>query len=206
MKLSTKIIIAVGALAVAGTAGYGYREYNRISARVYETEKQAVAARVQEQASGILSPEDFNGTDATAQARAFEKFFDNVQTSDLFRIKVWNKEFVVVWSNLPETIGKRFPSNHEVKEALEGEIEFELKAAGKKEQVSERNYTDFSETYVPVKDAQGEVMGVIEAYQRIAKAQENIRNEFRGFLLVLVSSVLVGFVALAFIIRLFIKI
>lgn len=206
MKLSTKIIIAVGALAIAGTAGYGYREYNRISARVYETEKQTVAVRVQEQASSILSPEDFSGTDGAAQARAFEKFFDNIQTSDLFRIKAWNKEFVVVWSNLPETIGKRFPNNHEVKEALEGEIEFELKAAGKKEQVSERNYTNFSETYVPIKDAQGEVMGVIEAYQRTVKPQKNIQSEFNGLLLVLIPSVLVGFAALAFIIRLLIKI
>ncbi len=205
MKLSTKIIIALGVLAVAGVAGYGWRQYQRISARVYDAEKQAIATHIQERAGALLAPEDFTSADTARQAEAFQKFFDEIQTANLFRIKVWNKEFVVVWSNLQETIGKRFPDNHEIKESLEGEIEFELKTAGKKEQVGERNYTDFSETYIPVKDAQGAIVGVIEVYQRVFAAQEKIRGEFRASLAVAALSALAGFAALAFVVRFAVK-
>lgn len=201
MKLYIKIIIAVGVLTIAGTAGYGYLEYGRIAARVYEAEKKVTAAYIQEKTSALLSADDFIGSaDTSARTKKFEKFFDEVQTSALFRIKVWNNDFVVIWSNLPEIIGKRFPNNHEMREALDGKIEFELKIADKKEQVSERNYIDFSETYVPIKDAQGKVIGVIEAYQKIFKAQEAIKMEFQKFLPFVVLFALAGLTVFASII------
>jgi sensor histidine kinase regulating citrate/malate metabolism len=76
-------------------------------------------------------------------------------------------------------IGQRFPGNHDVKEALEGKIEFEL-AESKDETVSERAFQALSETYVPFFDAKGEVVGVLEVYQPVTTLNEEIQSRFQS--------------------------
>lgn len=131
------------------------------------------------QAKGLqqLTAENFALGPTEEAAVVFENFFENVRSTDVFRIKVWDKNYRVIWSNSTELIGKSFPDNHEVEEALAGEVEAEVKK-GKAEQYSERSFTNFGEFYVPIKDASGKVIGVVEVYKVTEELVNSLRSEF----------------------------
>ena len=96
---------------------------------------------------------------------------------EVVRIKVWNRTATVIWSDKAELIGKRFPDNHDLREALGGEISVKIKPLAKREQASERAGHDvLAEVYVPVIDPRGGVVGVVEVYKVPARLFGTIRR------------------------------
>lgn len=87
---------------------------------------------------------------------------------DFLRIKIYDANGAIVWSDEPRAIGRRFPDNHELAEALEGEIEVEMGLL-KAEHVFEASQVPeqrLLEIYVPLLDARtGRTYGVFEVYK-----------------------------------------
>lgn len=106
-------------------------------------------------------------------AKIFQSIYQNLQKDFIFRIKVWDTDFQVVYSNAQELIGKRFPDNIEVKESYEGEEELEIKTdeggTDKTELSTEYSYKNFVEIYTPIRDDQGKIIGVFEVYRPISE-------------------------------------
>ena len=98
---------------------------------------------------------------------------------DIVRMKLWNKEMVVVWSDDRRLVGKVFPDNEELKEALEGEIASELSHLGKTEHKFERKYKTLLELYVPVVSADGRIESVFEVYQNLDPLHAEISRQKR---------------------------
>ncbi|MDP3908900.1 MAG: ATP-binding protein [Gemmatimonadales bacterium] len=98
---------------------------------------------------------------------------------EVVRVKVWNLQGTVIWSDDRELIGKRFSENQELAVALGGKISVELKPLKKAENVGERDrFSTFAEVYVPVfaeKDPV-RVIGVVEVYQVPARLLDRIRQ------------------------------
>jgi signal transduction histidine kinase/CheY-like chemotaxis protein len=86
---------------------------------------------------------------------------------EVVRIKVWDRDAAVVWSDEPRLIGQRFADNEELQEALGGEVSVEIKQLERREHTYERpSYTTLAEVYVPiVSKTTGEVVGVVEVYK-----------------------------------------
>jgi signal transduction histidine kinase/CheY-like chemotaxis protein len=86
---------------------------------------------------------------------------------EVVRLKVWDRDATVVWSDEPRLIGQRFADNDELKEALAGEVTVEVKALGEREHAFERpSYTTLAEVYVPIfSKTTGRVVGVVEVYK-----------------------------------------
>lgn len=161
--------------------------------------KKALAASVQGQTSHLTS-EDFSTSSRVQQHEVFSKVFATIQSLDFVRIKVWNKEYVVVWSDLKETIGQQFRDNHEVEEALGGEIELEMEEL-KEEHVTERQFESLVEVYVPVYDTRGDVIGVLEVYASATPIQNQLSSAFLKLLVQVLLSVLAISGIAAFILR-----
>jgi len=85
----------------------------------------------------------------------------------IIRIKVWNKDRVVVWSDDRRLVGQRFLDNDELTEAFEGKIASELSGLAKSEQKFERPYKKLLELYVPIQSPDGNVPTVFEIYQNL---------------------------------------
>lgn len=111
---------------------------------------------------------------------------------DILRIKVWNKDMVVVWSDDRRLVGKSFPDNGELKEALEGEIASELSHLGKTEHEFEREYKTLLELYVPVRSANGKIESVFEVYQNLDPLYAEINRQK----LIIWLSTTIGFIFL----------
>ncbi len=104
----------------------------------------------------------------------WKSFFDkNLKTSELIRIKVWDNNAVVIYSDNPEIVGKQFPDNKEFQEAIEGEVVAEIKTPLGEENIGEISYRQLMEIYTPIVFVDGQKpSGVIELYY----SMDNINN------------------------------
>ncbi len=86
---------------------------------------------------------------------------------EVVRIKVWDRDATVVWSDEPRLIGQRFSEDDELQEALAGEVSVEIKTLGGRENTYERpSYTTLAEVHVPIfSKTTGQVIGVVEVYK-----------------------------------------
>ena len=195
-------ITSIGLLLIVGTALWLYSHYGEIKSAAIDKKKSETAAYIKTHASAAVKPDDFRNGDTARQQQVFQSFFEAVQSPQLVRIKVWDRNLTVIWSNFGDLAGQRFPENHEVQEALAGEVEFEIEKQ-KPEHFSERQFYELSETYVPISDAKGNIVGVVEVYQPTLSLHEEIRSQFQKAALPVVAIVVAGYGLLAFLLRLF---
>ncbi|HUM16616.1 MAG TPA: ATP-binding protein [Candidatus Nitrosotalea sp.] len=96
---------------------------------------------------------------------------------EVVRIKIWDPRATILWSDQEDLIGQRFPDNHELMEALQGELEVEIRSLTKAEHGSERGtFSTLAEIYVPIRSSgTGEVVGVIEVYKTPERLFATIR-------------------------------
>jgi len=96
---------------------------------------------------------------------------------EIVRVKVWDRNATVLWSDQEHLIGKRFPDNSELKRALAGRVEVEIKRLTKTEHKYERNtFATLAEVYVPIlSSASGQVIGAVEIYKTPKRLFATIR-------------------------------
>lgn len=206
MKIKKIYYYILSALLIAaGTSLFLYIQYNAIREAAIEKEKTKTVAYVLGQTPGFVNSDDFGAMDISRQQQIFNNFWKSIQSPELVRIKVWDKNFTIIWSDSSELIGQRFPENHELKEALEGEVEFEIEKE-ERESIFERQYGRLSETYVPFVGADGEVAGVLEVYQSTVRLDQEIWGNFKKIVIPTLLMAIGGYLILAFVIRFFLKV
>jgi signal transduction histidine kinase/CheY-like chemotaxis protein len=97
---------------------------------------------------------------------------------EVVRVKVWDRDATVVWSDESRLIGQRFADNDELQEALAGEVSVEIKTLQGREHTYERpSYTTLAEVYVPiVSKTTGQVVGVVEVYKNPVRLLATIQR------------------------------
>jgi signal transduction histidine kinase len=96
---------------------------------------------------------------------------------EIMRVKVWDRQATVLWSDEPQLIGRRFPDNGELQTALAGAVAVELSAPHKTEQTYEQAQVPaIAEIYVPVRATGGEVLGVVEVYKAPVRLYATIQR------------------------------
>ena len=131
------------------------------------------------------APQNFKGFDLTApmEGPSYEKFAeesDHLKFSpDIQRVKVWNRDMVVVWSDEPQLVGKRFPQNKALRAALDGKLSSEIYRADKEEEnLFKQRGPKLLELYVPVMNgADGRPGAVFEIYQDLEPLYRGITRQ-----------------------------
>lgn len=82
----------------------------------------------------------------------------------IFRVKAWSTNGTIIWSDSPEEIGQKFPSDPPLVEALTGRAAYELGESEKEENVEEKDKGSLLQVYTPVM-RNGSAVGVIELYE-----------------------------------------
>ena len=95
----------------------------------------------------------------------------------VFRVKIWGRDSVVLWSDDTSIIGKSFPDNKEYKIAWSGNIEYNVAKPDKTEQMNDKNYDQVLEIYTPAYH-NGKIVAIVELYEAtdtlFAEIQKNI--------------------------------
>lgn len=143
-------------------------------------EKERIAEYIRGKAVGVLDKNVFQSKNFEEQDKVFSEYWASIQSPEYIRIKIWNDNYTLIWADLKESIGQRFPDNHEMEEALEGEIELEIESLGGSENENERQFFKTSEVYVPIYGTEGkEVVGVVEVYKTAYFIDEAKKSVFR---------------------------
>ncbi len=82
----------------------------------------------------------------------------------VFRLKVWNTDGTILWSDHTDLIGKNFAQNHHFQVASNGKVAYNNEGFRKVENQTEQNEQIVVEVYLPVYDG-NRVIGVIELYE-----------------------------------------
>lgn len=172
MKLSEKperqfIFLTICILAAAAIAA-NFIISEKIKKSFIESRKEPVAHFVSKQIENHLPLNAFLSKDYESSRPYFEKYFTNIDTEDVIRIKVYNKNSDIIYSDEPNLLGKNFSDNKELREALEGEIAVEIKEPLEKENVYEKGYKQLMEIYLPVYySGESGPQGVVEVYYKL---------------------------------------
>ncbi|HEV8687621.1 MAG TPA: EAL domain-containing protein [Gaiellaceae bacterium] len=127
-----------------------------------------------------------NGFEPKGAAELDHALAGGVIGAQVARIKIWNPDGRIVYSDDRNVMGKKFPIAHDLEEALEGEIESELSELKETENVSERNYAKLLEVYVPLRFTPGgKPEGVFEIYLPYAPIAAAIAEDTRMMALLL---------------------
>jgi PAS domain S-box-containing protein len=179
---------------VLGAALVHFLEKNHIQRAVEIT---AEAARTE--AAVELSPGDFA---APAEGAAYEALAEKVRHMSLgprtVRVKLWNPEGVLVWSDSRPLVGRSAGDNAELARALAGETVASPTSTEKKENAEEGLAGPLLELYVPVRFG-GEaspVAGVLAVYTDLAPLLEDIAAQRKLLWAVNAGGVLLLFLTL----------
>jgi diguanylate cyclase (GGDEF)-like protein len=118
-------------------------------------------------------------------------------SSRIARIKIWNREGTIVYSDDPALIGANPPASDELHLALNGAISSEVSDLEQAEEASERSFGTLLEVYVPLRlGADPQPAGAFEIYVPYAPIAAMIDNRTRELYLLLFGGLLLLYVAL----------
>ena len=129
----------------------------------------------------LLTPSDLNGPVIGPRYAELDRAIHEFAMEDagVERVKIWNPDGTIVFSNDPEQVGLRPELEEDLEEAFEGGVASEISDLDETENASERELADqLFETYVPIAlgaDTESdEVDAVIEVYQDYSAIQTEI--------------------------------
>ena len=151
--------------AIAIALGWGIQQQMEQNALSQATENTA------DHVSTILNQKlyqaDFKGTLDPARYEQIDSLIrQNVLNKHVVRVKIWNHEGLLIYSDEKEQIGQRFPDDEELQKALAGEI-VSMVSPEKEENIDERkSFGRVFEVIVPLLPVDSnQVAGAYEIYQ-----------------------------------------
>jgi PAS domain-containing protein len=170
--LASGLLIGVAVLASGTLVG---RLFER---QLLAHEEEYTAKVIQTQARQHLAPADFVLLDPGREHSTFAAFLRELP--EVFRVKLFDREGRIVWSDEPRLIGLAFPDNPYLARALRGEVATVLEAPVQPEHAYERGRAYVAEAYVPIRLSGGpELVGVIETYKDATPLVLGIRRTRR---------------------------
>ncbi len=151
----------------------------------------------------FLLPEDFRSPVSLESRERFERFTRNLPVPGIFRVKIWNTDGNVIYSDRGELIGNKDVLETPFRRALNFESTVQLEKYNK-QNPRYGNELPFEEsvlTHAPITfGSSPEVMGVLETLSRV-EFLENQVNEIRIlFTIRIVASLILIFAVLSFIV------
>ncbi len=110
-----------------------------------------------------------------------ERALANLGGAGLVRLKVWNTDGMVAYSDDPKLVGQRFELADDLRQAFDGRPVADISPLDKLENTDERGFGQLLEVYTPLRlPGSGDVVGAIEGYYDIEDLKDriNLTNSF----------------------------
>lgn len=189
--------------AVAVVMGLGIQNYLEQAALRQGAENAA------EQVAILLNPHlrlaDFAGPLPAARFAQIDALVREniINRQHVVRVKFWNRDGTILYSDMRELVGHHFPIEKELREALEGKTTFEISSLTRKENVGERGrFKRLIEVYTPVRPADSHIVaGVYEIYHDVALLDAQIADGKRAVWIRLALSFMILYGSLFLLVR-----
>jgi HD-GYP domain-containing protein (c-di-GMP phosphodiesterase class II) len=177
MSLLARFTLASFLITLAIAMGLAWR----LESALERDALSAVAQNTADQATHILNK---NLTAADLAAPLLGKRYDELDelihntllSADIVRVKIWNRDGLLVYSDDKNIMGKVFPIEVDMQEAFSGEIATDISNLQAEENVDEQGiYTELFEIYVPLQPIDSDtILGAYEVYYDLSKLQPRL--------------------------------
>ncbi len=132
----------------------------------------------------------------------FDRFVqDSVVSTRVARVKIWNRQGMVVYSTDQSQIGEAFPIKPALKQALAGGLGGDISVPKAAENARERLLGTLVEVYAPIRfEGQTSPIGSLEIYQYYAPFARFIQDQQRLTTLVVTSGFILLYLSLVFVV------
>ena len=162
MRIAVVVCVTLTFVGIVLTLLFSW--YRETESAFIENEKETISKHVHETFLASAQSDDFFRADKNAQKKTLDIFWARIQSPDIVRMKIW-KDSVIVWSDVSEIVGQRFSDNDELKVVMERrESVIEVNSIKKTENITEQQYGELMEVYVPIFDEQQRIVGIVEVY------------------------------------------
>ena len=167
---------------------------SQIRARALENATQSAQLVARSGIQPLLAPADLRtGLSPTRLQAVDSAVRANLLGRDVAAVRVWGRDARVIYSEDRSLVGRTFPGNEELDEALEGKVESELFDGARAEQRIDptfkvfQRYGDLLEVYVPlVFSGENEPAGAFEIYLPYRPIAQIISRDTQKLYLLLV--------------------
>lgn len=133
--------------------------------------------------------------DPEALARIRQALVPAVLREPVVRVKIWNADGRILWSDKQQLIGRRFALGHDEQEAMrEGRTEAEVSDLSAPENFYERNYEKLLEVYLPIRGPDGRRL-LFETYSRFSSITQSGRRQAESLVPPLVGALVLLWLA-----------
>ncbi len=183
---SLALFIVIGLLV-----GYGITHY--LEQQAIDQQKLVVSSLVPPVVGLVISKEILekgvcDGTQTPKDCANSSKFknidgaLSYLSGSGLVRVKIWNRQGMIAYSDKPDLIGQRYPVSGDLAESLDGVATSDISPLEKAENANEKAFGELLEVYTPLKlPGENEVSGAFEGYYEIDELRDRI-NATNGYL------------------------
>jgi diguanylate cyclase (GGDEF)-like protein len=171
-------LLSLAAFSVLGLA-LGYTLRVQVRGRATDSAAQAAELVARLGIQPHLSPEDLREGMSRDRVAQLDRLLKGGRLGEqVARLKIWDRDSRVVYSDDPNLIGRVFPASGDLREALEGEVAAEVSGLEEAEDASERGRGPLLEVYVPLRFAGSEEPeGAFEVYIPYAPVAEAINRD-----------------------------
>src|SRR4029079_12071251 len=99
--------------------------------------------------------------------------------NSIARVKIWSPDSTVVYSDDTSLIGRKFPIETDLREALDGETSSDVSDVNEAENVEERRLGQLLEVYIPLRFNKQKTAGAVAAGLPYAPVAEGIASDTR---------------------------
>jgi putative nucleotidyltransferase with HDIG domain len=181
LSLLAKFSITSFGLLLAMGVSLGFALTRHFEEQAIEQQKMVVSSLVLP-VVGPFVDESLMKSGANAEKyRTIEQALSFLGNAGLVRIKIWNHQGMIVYSDDPQLVGRNFPVEHDLEEALQGQTVAELTNLGSAENELEQGFGELLEVYTPLQfPGESEVRGVFEGYYDVTELRASIAATTQG--------------------------
>jgi diguanylate cyclase (GGDEF)-like protein len=147
---------------------------------------------------------DYAPLPAPRQAELDAALVDSLSRNNIIRLKIWNKQHFVVWSDNKRLLQRWFPGDDELNASFRGEVAVEVTDLRSPEELDDRANQRLLSVYVPLRvgvdghftdDAGAPIVGAFEIYLPYQPIAHAISHDTRRIYLVLAVGLVLLYLA-----------
>jgi diguanylate cyclase (GGDEF)-like protein len=172
-------LLSAAAVLLLGI-GLARMESGLIRNRALQTARDSAQLVAQVALQSSLQPSDLkNGLTVPEIAELDDSLAEGSTGNTIARVKIWSGDGTIVYSDDPSLIGKKFPMEPDLRDALHGETSSDISDLNEAENVAEKKFGQLLEVYIPLRFNQEKPAGAFELYLPYGPIARGIASDTR---------------------------
>jgi diguanylate cyclase (GGDEF)-like protein len=186
--LATFAIVSLVPLTALGF-GLFYFLQSQIRSRALDGARNSATLVARSSVEPVLAHADLRAPLTPRVRQELAASRHQLHVAGVVRIKLWNLDGRIVYSDKKALVGRTFPPAEDFVEAAEGRVVSDVSELKEAENIEDHGFGRLLEVYVPLRSSSGRVGGVFEMYMPYGPVAAAVTHDLRTLALILLAGV-----------------